>query len=147
MKVRVKHGGAVRCDEVFVDAEDNFKGECRETFLSYSIPSYTRGQAKNVDWVFVKAKFVKWRGKPPCAPGKSVDLCPGHAHLVMTEDEYKKHKLEAKAERKAERAELRKLNQKHKREAKAKKKAAEVARSTALKKPKVKKAKKAKVTP
>lgn len=145
MKVRVKHGGAVRCDDVFVDGDENFKDECRETFLSYSLSSYTRGQAKNVGWRFVKAKLVRWRGNPPCGPGKSVDLCAGHAHLVMTDEEYEKHKAEAKAKRKQERDELRKINQKAKREQKKAAKAAAKS-AAAAKPPKAKKPRKTKAT-
>lgn len=149
MKVRVKHGGAVRCDDVFVDREENFKDECRATFLSYSLPSFTRGQAKNAGWrVLVPAKMVRWRGNPPCSPSKKVDICPGHAHLVMTEEEYQQHKKDAKAKRKQERDELRKINQAAKREQKkAAKAAAKAAAQPKPKKPRKKKAKAGEAAP
>jgi len=145
MKVKIRYGGAVRCEEVLV-TEGEFHGECRETFVSYSIPSFTRDQAKNEGWrVRVPAKLVKWRGDPPCGPGKKVDLCPGHAHLVMTDEEYAKHKKVEREKRKAERAELRKVNAQHKREQKAAAKAAAKAKADkAKKKPKAKKKSKAK---
>lgn len=141
MKVRVKHGGAVRCDDVFVDREENFKDECRETYLSYSLPSFTRGQAKDAGWWSGKARYVRWRGNPPAGPGKRVDICPGHKHLVMTEDEYQQHKKDAKAKRKQERDELRKINQQAKREQKKAAKAAAKA-AAAAKPPKAKKPRK-----
>ncbi len=144
MKSSIRHGGKVCCDMVFVDRDENWKNECRETFVSYSVSSIVRIQAANAGWSRVKAKFVKWPGLPPMGPGKRADLCPDHGKLVMTDEEYKKSKDEAKAKKKAERDELKKVIAKDKREAKAAKKRAEVARATALKKPKVKRARKKK---
>lgn len=139
MKVKVKHGGAVRCDDVFVDAGDNWKDECPAVFLSYSLPSLTRAQAKNVGWQHVKAKLVRWRGNPPAGPGKKVDLCPAHTHLIMSPEEYEKHKKDERERKKAERELQRKAAR-----AEAKKKAKEqrdAAKAAKPKKPRKKKAK------
>jgi sRNA-binding protein len=124
MKSSIKHGAILRCDMVFVDAEDNFKNECRESFVTYSVSSIVREQAVNADWARPKAGRVKWPGNPPCANAKKVDLCPAHAALIMSDAEVKQARTEAKAKRKAER-EL----------AKAERKAAKKAAKLAAKKP------------
>jgi hypothetical protein len=144
MKLRVKHGGGVRCDEAFVDGEGDFKDECRKTFISYSVPSMTRGQAKDVGWMHVQVKLVRWRGNPPAANSKKVDICPEHTKQVMSPAEYNEHKKAEREKRKAERAELRKVNAQHKREQKAAAKAAAKAKADKAKKPKAKKKSKAK---
>jgi hypothetical protein len=139
MKSSIKHGGIVRCDMVFVDAEENFKNECQEAFVSYSVASIVREQARsaNPPWSRPKAGRVKWPGNPPCANAKMVDLCPTHSALIMTDEEVKQAKIEAKAKRKADR-ELAKA------ERKAAKKAAKLAaKAAAEKKPRAPRKKKA----
>jgi len=102
MKESIRHGGVVRCDMAFVDGEQNFKNECSERFVTYSVASLARSQAANADWERVKVKLVKWPGNPPAGDNKKVDLCPKHSALVMTTDELKAHKLKRKEQRKAE---------------------------------------------
>jgi len=102
MKESIKHGGVVRCDMVFVDGEQNFKNECRERFVTYSVASLAREQARRQDWVRVKVKLVKWPGNLPAGDNKKVDLCPKHSALVMPHEEHKAHKLKLKEQRKAE---------------------------------------------
>lgn len=136
MKSSIKHGAIVRCDMVFVDAEDEWKNPCDEPpFISYSVASIVREQAKNADWSRPKAGRVKWPGNPPCANAKKVDLCPKHSALIMTDDEVKQAKIDAKAKRKAEREQA-------KAEKKAAKKAAKLA-AKAEKKPRALRKKKA----
>jgi hypothetical protein len=102
MKESIRHGGVVRCDMAFVDGEQNFKNECSERFVTYSVASRARAQAANADWARAKVKLVKWPGNPPAGDNKKVDLCPKHSALVMATEEYKAHKLKLKEQRKAE---------------------------------------------
>lgn len=102
MKESIRHGGVVRCDMVFVDREQNFKNECNERFVTYSVARLARAQAAVADWSRVKVKLVKWPGNPPAGDNKKVDLCPKHSALVMTPEEHEAHKLKLKEQRKAE---------------------------------------------
>lgn len=93
----------IETDEEILDLE-----QCESKFNTNSVSSLVRAQAAEAKWIRTKVKFVRWPGMPPMADGKKVDICPKHAKLVMTEDEYKaKKKAErekAKAEKKAARA-------------------------------------------
>jgi hypothetical protein len=103
MKSSIKHGGLVSCDMVHVH-DDEFTDECEQRFISYSVSAIVRAQALNAGWDRVAAGHVKWPGEPPCANGKKVDLCPLHAHLVMTEAEYQAKRKAERAQMKAEKA-------------------------------------------
>jgi hypothetical protein len=80
-----------------------YRDECDEAFISYSVSSIVREQAKSAGWDRPKAGRVKWPGSPPCENAKKVDLCPKHAKLVMTDAELKAAKEARKAERKVAR--------------------------------------------
>lgn len=94
----------VKCDIVKVTdtpTEIIESEQCQSKFYTGSISAMARGQAKNEKWQRPKVKHVRWPGLPPKADNKRVDVCPDHAELVMTPEEYKEKK---KAERAAAKA-------------------------------------------
>lgn len=106
MKSSIRHGAVVRCDMVtVVDTPSGiaFTNECETRFTTYSVSKIARTQAELATWARVKVRLVRWPGQPPAKNSKKVDLCPDHAKLVMTEDEYKVIKATELAARKAER--------------------------------------------
>lgn len=104
-KSSIRHGGVVRCDMVTVIETPKgfaFTEECEEKFTTYSVSKMAREQALGAKWVRVKVSRVKWPGNPPAENSKKVDLCPGHAKLAMSEEEYKANKVALRAAQKAE---------------------------------------------
>jgi hypothetical protein len=105
MKTSIKFGGVVRCDMVTVrETKDDmiFEHECSERFITYSESKLARGQAANAGWGRIAAKLVQWPGDPPMDNNKKADLCPEHAKLGITPEQYK---AKRKAEREAKKAE------------------------------------------
>jgi hypothetical protein len=104
-RVSIRHGAVVKCDLVTVRETPLsvfFENPCKETFTTYSIAGLARSQAAKDGWARVKAGKVKWPGMPIAAPSKKVDLCAGHASLVMSDEEYKIHKKAQRAALKTE---------------------------------------------
>lgn len=105
MKSSIKHGGVVRCDMVTVrETKDDmiFEHDCSERFVTYSMSSFARKQAAEAGWARVKVKLVTWPGLPPMDDNKLTDLCPEHAKLVITLEEYKAKRKAAREAKKAE---------------------------------------------
>ena len=103
-KIKVLHGGGVRCDIVHVRetaTEIIHENPCKSIFVTYSLPSIARKQAEAAGWKRTKVRYVTWSGDMPDTPKKKVDICPLHADLVLTQDEFKAKK---KAERAAAKA-------------------------------------------
>lgn len=108
MKRNNRYGAVVQCDvvkrteteEEIIDTE-----QCDQKFHTGSISRLARAQAKDKKWLRPKVKLVRWPGLPPLADNKKVDICPKHAKLVMTEDEYKEHKKAEREKAKAAKAE------------------------------------------
>lgn len=103
MKSTIRHGATLRCDMVTV-SEDGEKhtDKCQTpAFVSYSVSSMIREQAEGRGWLRPTVNRVKWPGEPPMAGAKKVDICPGHAHLVISQEEAKRLRAEARAKAKA----------------------------------------------
>lgn len=104
MKRTNRYGAVVCCDVLKrVETEEEIidLDQCDATYHTNSVSSVARAQAKDRKWVRTQVKYVRWPGLPPMADNKKVDVCPNHAKLVMTVDEYKAKK---KADREAAKA-------------------------------------------
>lgn len=102
-KISIRHGAVIRCDIVHVRetaTEIIFENECKSQFVTYSVPAVARKQALTAGWQRTKIRYVTWTGEPPGEPKKKVDVCPDHAACVLTQDEYKRRKKEARAQAK-----------------------------------------------
>lgn len=122
MKSTIRHGATLRCDMVTI-SEDGTKyaDECQTpAFISYSVSSMIREQAEGRGWLRPTVSRVKWPGEPPMAGAKKVDICPEHAHLVISKEEAEKIRAEARAKAKADKLAAReaaKIEKKRQREA------------------------------